>query len=81
MGAFSESWQNNLFGYRNQTLSSSCYSIAEPIDVVLELMQVTPTTLGVLLHLILICGWAKPSTDQKLSVRIGEKAVQHLRHQ
>jgi len=35
---FSESWQNNRFGYRNQTLSNSGYSIAEPMDVVLDMV-------------------------------------------
>jgi hypothetical protein len=36
---FSESWQNSRFGYSNQTLSNSGYSIAEPMDVVLELIR------------------------------------------
>jgi hypothetical protein len=35
---FSESWQNSRFGFSNQTLSNSGYSIAEPMDVALQMV-------------------------------------------
>jgi hypothetical protein len=38
MVPYSESWQNSRLGYSNQTVSNSGYSIAEPIDTVLEMV-------------------------------------------
>lgn len=35
---FQESWQNSRFGYVNQTLSNSGYSVVEPMDSVFELI-------------------------------------------
>jgi hypothetical protein len=38
MVPYSESWQNSRLGYVNQNISNSGYSIAEPMDTVLEMV-------------------------------------------
>jgi hypothetical protein len=38
MVPYSESWQNSRLGYVNQNISNSGYSIAEPMDAVLDLV-------------------------------------------
>lgn len=38
MVPYSESWQNTRPGYVNQNISNSGYSIAEPIDVALDMV-------------------------------------------
>jgi len=38
MVPYSESWQNSRLGYVNQSISNSGYSIAEPMDAVLDIV-------------------------------------------